>query len=165
MRLLAQVDALRAQDPAEAAEAALDLEAEARRIEHLAVATRARWYRADALRRASRLDDAVALVRLARAEFATTQPWDMYIAETWQIERRACLDGGDAEGARAALRGGLGWIEAALADVPDEFRDSFRNRNPVNEALLTARAPRSRAAGDAALQNSTRRPEAATGRR
>jgi len=104
-------------------------------------------------------------VRLARAEFATTQPWDMYIAETWQIERRACLDGGDAEGARAALRGGLGWIEAALADVPDEFRDSFRNRNPVNEALLTARAPRSRAAGDAALQNSTRRPEAATGRR
>ena len=165
MRLLAQVDALRAQDPAEAAEAALDLEAEARRIEHLAVATRARGYRADALRRASRLDDAVALVRLARAEFATTQPWDMYIAETWQIERRACLDGGDAEGARAALRGGLGWIEAALADVPDEFRDSFRNRNPVNEALLTARAPRSRAAGDAALQNSTRRPEAATGRR
>jgi tetratricopeptide (TPR) repeat protein len=76
------------------------------RIEHLAVATKARWYRADALRRAGRIDDAVALVRLARAEFATTQPWDMYIAETWAIERRACLDGGDADAARAALRGG-----------------------------------------------------------
>jgi hypothetical protein len=39
MRLLAQIDALRAQEPAEAGEAALELEAQARRIEHLAVAT------------------------------------------------------------------------------------------------------------------------------
>jgi len=139
MRLLAQIDALHAQDGAEAAEAALELEAEAQRIEHLAVATKARWYRADALRRAGRIDDALALVRLARTEFATTQPWDMYIAETWAIERRVCLDAGDAGTARTALRAALAWIEAALADVPDEFRDSFRHRNPVNEGLLAAR--------------------------
>ena len=139
MGLLAKIDALRAQDPAEAAEAALELEAQAQRIEHLAVATKARWYRADALRRAGRIDDAVALVRLARAEFATTQPWDMYIPETWSIERRVGLDAGDAEAARVALRGGLAWIEAALGDVPEEFRDSFRHRNPINDGLLAAR--------------------------
>ena len=142
MHLLAQIDALRAQDGTEAAEAALELEAEAQRIEHLAVATKARWYRADALRRAGRIDDALAPVRLARAEFATTQPWDMYIAETWAIERRVCLDAGDAGTARTALRAALAWIEAALADVPDEFRDSFRHRNPVNEGLLAARTSR-----------------------
>jgi tetratricopeptide (TPR) repeat protein len=139
MRLLAQIDALRAQEPAEAAEAALELEAHARRIEHLAVATKARWYRADALRRAGRIDDALALVRLARADFASTQPWDMYIAETWSIERRAALDAGDADAARGALRAALAWIEVALGDVPDEFRDSFRHRNPINDALLAAR--------------------------
>jgi len=139
MRLLAQVDALRTQDPAEAAEAALALEAQAERIEHLAVATKARWYRVDALRRSGRLDEALALARQARDEFAHTQPWDMYIPEAWAIARRAFLEAGDDDAARAALRRALAWIEAALPDVPEEFRDSFRHRNAVNEWLLAAR--------------------------
>ena len=140
MRLLAQIDALRARDPAEAADAALDLVAQAERIEHLAVATKARWYRVDALRRAGRLDEASALARVAQAAYAETQAWDMYVPEAWSIARRVYLEAGDPDGARVALRHALTWIEAALADVPDEFRDSFRHRNPVNEGLLAARS-------------------------
>ena len=110
MRLLAQIDALRAQDPAEAAEAALELEAAG--PAHRAPRGRDQGALVPGRRAAPRRPDRRAPSRwcaLARTEFATTQPWDMYIPETWAIARRACLDAGDADGGtrRAARRAGL----------------------------------------------------------
>ena len=76
---------------------------------------------------------------LYEVDYEETQPWDMYVPEAWSIARRVYLEAGDPDAARTALRRALTWIEAALADVPDEFRDSFRHRNAVNEGLLAAR--------------------------
>ncbi len=45
----------------------------------------------------------------------------------------------DPESGRRALREGVDWVHTvARYHVPDEFRDSFLHRNPVNRALLRA---------------------------
>ena len=43
---------------------------------------------------------------------------------------------GDAAEAGAVLAAARRWIEATAASLPDEFRASFRDRNPVNRLLL-----------------------------
>jgi hypothetical protein len=46
---------------------------------------------------------------------------------------------GDSVAAQAALERARSWIhDVALPNVPDEFKDSFLQRNPVNRAVLTA---------------------------
>ena len=55
--------------------------------------------------------------------------------------RTAAFDSsGDAVAAAAILATARCWIESAAAQMPEEFRASFRDRNPVNRLLL-ARAP------------------------
>jgi hypothetical protein len=45
---------------------------------------------------------------------------------------------GDVAAAHDALQRGVDWIRlATLKNVPEAFRDSFLNRNPVHRALLT----------------------------
>ena len=64
----------------------------------------------------------------------------MYLAEAWWTIHRA-LDGVPERRseARAALEQGVGWVrDVAARQVPDGFRDSFLDRNPVNRALLAA---------------------------
>ena len=66
-------------------------------------------------------------------------PDGLYIGEVWL----AALDSGvDAAAARTILDAAAGWIEAAAARLPEEFRGSFRDRNPVNRMLLTRAASR-----------------------
>ena len=60
-------------------------------------------------------------------------PDGLYIGEIWL----AALESGvDAAGANAILDAAAGWIEAAAARLPEAFRASFRDRNPVNRTLL-----------------------------
>jgi hypothetical protein len=49
---------------------------------------------------------------------------------------------GDGAAAAEAL-GAASWIQrTALPNVPDEFKDSFLNRNPVNRSILTTASRR-----------------------
>jgi hypothetical protein len=62
----------------------------------------------------------------------------MYRAEAWWIEFEAFSTGGDMVDATNSLAHAVDWINTvALPNVPDEFSDSFLNRNPINRAILT----------------------------
>lgn len=92
----------------------------------------------DALRRAGQFDQAVAAARALVDQFATRAEIGMYPAECWWLIHQALDAGGDRAGARAALHRGAHWVQAtAEARVPDEFRSSFLERNPINRGLLT----------------------------
>ena len=63
----------------------------------------------------------------------------IYHAELWLIAHQAFAAAGETAEALQALRSGLDWINStALPNVPDEYSESFLNRNPVNRAILTA---------------------------
>jgi hypothetical protein len=58
-------------------------------------------------------------------------------AEPWLHIARALQAGGDAR-AEAVRRDGVDWLQrTAREQVPEPFRDSFLQRNPVNRALLS----------------------------
>ena len=64
-------------------------------------------------------------------------PDSHYIGELWL----AALDSVDDVAVSNAILGdAVGWITATAARLPDAFRASFLDRNPLNRALLT-RAP------------------------
>lgn len=136
-RLLAAIDGLHLAEPAEAEQQAGALEGEAERIEYLAVAVKARWYRIDALRRGGRLQQASQLAHQALAGLARVKPWDMYLPEAWWIAHRVFSDSGEAPAANSVLATAHAWIATALHDVPAEFHDSFTQRNLINRALLS----------------------------
>ncbi len=93
----------------------------------------------DALRRAGRSADAATLARQIMAEFEDKPPIVRYPPEYWWIAHQALAAAGDDAGAAQALRRAVAWIrEVALSNVPDEFRDGFLHRNPVNRAVLAA---------------------------
>ena len=43
---------------------------------------------------------------------------------------------GEPEAASACLADGRRWIERIAASLPDQYRSSFLNRNPINRDLL-----------------------------
>jgi len=135
-RLLAGIDLLPLEAPARAAEHAAALEGQAHRIEYLAVAVKARWYRIEALCRAGRNDEAAALAREALAGLQAVKPWDMYLPEAWSIAHRALAATGQMQAAGDVVRMAQAWIAAAANDLPAEYRDSFMHRNAVNRAML-----------------------------
>ncbi len=66
-------------------------------------------------------------------------PDSLYIGEVWL----AALDSlGNAADASAILGDAVRWIAATAARLPDEFREAFLDRNPLNRALLTRVAAR-----------------------
>jgi len=136
-KLLAEMDLLRIEEPAAAVRHALALETQARRIEYLSMASKACWYRVDALRRAGRTGEASVLARQALAELAHVRPWDMYLPEAWWIAHRAFDASGETPAADAVLATARRWIAEAMSDVPPAFVDGFRQRNATNRALLT----------------------------
>src|SRR5207237_6176038 len=96
-KLLAEMDLLHLEEPAEAVRHALELEARAERIEYLSMASKARWYRVDMLRRAGRGEEASALARQALADLPHVRPWDMYLPEAWWIAHRAFGANGETQ--------------------------------------------------------------------
>lgn len=66
-------------------------------------------------------------------------PADLYIGEAWWLAAQVFDANGDGDDALMALARGAAWVRRiALPQVPDEFRDSFLQRNPSNRALLAA---------------------------
>ena len=63
-------------------------------------------------------------------------PDDVYIGEVWLVAAESLLAAGDPRLADV-LRSATQWILGAARDrVPEEFRDSFLNRNPFNRELI-----------------------------
>ena len=69
----------------------------------------------------------------------TQRATDLYPATAAAIGRDIFLARRDPDRAAACLARGVEWIQKnALPQVPEAYRDSFLNRNPVNRALLAA---------------------------
>ncbi len=72
-------------------------------------------------------------------QMAQVQPADLYLGEAWWIAAQVFDANGDGDDSLLALARGAQWVRrVALPSVPQEFRDSFLTRNPVNRALLAA---------------------------
>ena len=68
-------------------------------------------------------------------------PDALYVGELWL----AALDSADDDAAAdAIIDAAVPWIAGATAALPEELRKAFRDRNPVNRALLTRAAARPR---------------------
>jgi DNA-binding SARP family transcriptional activator/tetratricopeptide (TPR) repeat protein len=92
----------------------------------------------DALRRAGQHEQSARTARELTDDLATHAAIGMYPAEYWWLIFQAFDAAGDKAAALAALRRGVEWIQAtAQANVADEFKNSFLDRNPINRALLT----------------------------
>lgn len=84
-----------------------------------------------------KLDEARALALLVLADAEHVAPADIYPAEVWWSVADVLRAAGDAPRAVDAMARGRAWIEhQALPNVPDAFRSSFLERNPINVALL-----------------------------
>ena len=136
LRLPLQID-LAADDEPEVALRQLDtLRAEGERLGHLGTALAARIRAAEM---ASRIDPArAAREALAALELANErQTTALLPAELWLQCGRALVTAGDTARAAEVLSRGRAWLRAtALEQVPEPFRHSFLQRNPVNRELL-----------------------------
>ena len=111
----------------------------ARQLEFAGVAMKAGLRRAQALSRAGHTHDAALAMRELVEQMAHVQPADMYVGEAWWIAAQVFDANGDGDHSLLALARGAQWVRrVALPNVPEEFRDSFLQRNPVNRALLAA---------------------------
>jgi len=107
--------------------------------EYGGIALKARLLAARAALRADGAAAAAARWNELEALLATQRPVDLYPPTAAAIGRDIFLACEDPDRAAACLAQGIAWIQTtALPQVPDAYRDSFLNRNPVNRALLTA---------------------------
>ena len=99
-----------------------------------------------AARAALRLGDegsAVARWNELQGLLPTLHAADSYPPTAAAIGREILLAAGEADRAAELLAVAVAWIrQTALPQVPEAFRESFLDRNPVNRALLTAESRR-----------------------
>lgn len=111
----------------------------ATQLEFAGVAMKARLLHAHALSRSGQPAAAAGAMRGLVAQIDETQPSDLYLGEAWWIAAQVFEASGDGDQALMALARGAQWVRrVALPHVPDEFRDSFLQRNATNRALLAA---------------------------
>jgi DNA-binding SARP family transcriptional activator/tetratricopeptide (TPR) repeat protein len=76
--------------------------------------------------------------RRALALLRTREPDSLYPGEVWLAAFHALREAAPDEAAQA-LANGVTWVrDTAQKRVPEQFRDSFLHRNPVNRELLTS---------------------------
>jgi DNA-binding SARP family transcriptional activator len=140
LRLGAQLDLARELAPDEGVALCRQTRTEAMRLGLLALAQSARIREVDGLVRSGDAPAAAALAQSVLAQLEACHPSDLYLAEAWSTAYRALDSDPAARGAaRETLQRGQAWVrEVAARHVPEEFRDSFLHRNPVNRSLLTA---------------------------
>ena len=132
-------DAVGAADPAEAVQRCDEVLHMARQLEFGGVAVKARLLRAYALCHAGQASAAADAMRDVVGEMARTPPADMYRGKAWWLAAQVFDANGDSADALMALAQGTDWVRrVVLPEVPEEFRDSFLQRNPTNRALLAA---------------------------
>ena len=108
-------------------------------LEFAGVAMKARLLRAHALSRIGQTDAAATAMRELVPQLSTLQPADLYLGHAWWLAAQVFEASGDGDEALMALAHGAQWVRrVALPNVPEEFRDSFMQRNPINRALLAA---------------------------
>jgi hypothetical protein len=106
--------------------------------EYGGIALKARLLAARAALRAGDREGALARWSALQAPLMSLQPADcspVFEASVGYEILRGC----DApERAAAVLAPALDWLRQAATQVPEAFRDSFMNRNPIHRELLTA---------------------------
>lgn len=103
------------------------------------IATKARLLAARAALAAGAPADALARWNELEPTLDTLQPADGYPPLAGLTGHQILQANGVHERAHDALAQALHWVrQTALPQVPEAFRDSFLNRNPVNRALLLA---------------------------
>ena len=143
MRMLVQMDHALSLPPPQAVACCEAVQRMAEELEYLGIAAKARLMRARHLLRLGDVQTAISVLRDLPAHLTDVQPVDMYRAEAWWIEFEAFSAGGDMVDATNSLAHAVDWINTvALPSVPDEFSDSFLNRNPINRAILTTASRR-----------------------
>ncbi|MBE7420575.1 MAG: AAA family ATPase [Ideonella sp.] len=111
----------------------------ATQLEFAGVAMKARLLHAHALSRSGEHRAAADAMRELVPQIERVPPADLYLGEAWWIAAQVLEANGDGDQALLALAHGAQWVRrVALPHVPDEFRNSFLQRNPVNRALLAA---------------------------
>ena len=139
MRMLVQIDHAAILPPADAVAQCAGAQRTAEDAEYLGIAAKARLARIRHLLRAGDVKRATASWSDLPTYLNGVRPADMYPAEPWLIAYDVLLADGNVGAANDALVQGVEWIQnAALPNVPDEFKETFLSRNPVNRALLTA---------------------------
>ncbi len=108
-------------------------------LEFAGVAMKARLLRTHALSRAGETAAAARAMDELVAQLPALLPADLYLGQAWWLAAQVFEASGDGDQALMALAQGATWVRrVALPNVPDEFRDSFLQRNPTNRALLAA---------------------------
>ena len=135
---LAALQRAREAPAAEAASIAADVRRAFEGAEQWAGAVPARVVQMKALAaQPGKLDEARALALVVLADSDHVVPADIYPAEVWWSAAEVLRAAGDAPSAADAMARGRAWIkDRALPNVPDAFRSSFLERNPINVALL-----------------------------
>jgi len=115
----------------------------AERREYGGLVMKAKLLAAQATLRSGDRASAVARWNELQSFLATLHATDCYPPRAAAIGRDILLACGYADQAAQLLATAVAWIrETALPQVPDAFRESFLDRNPVNRALLTAESRR-----------------------
>jgi DNA-binding SARP family transcriptional activator len=138
MSMLVQLDVASLHPPGEAAQRCAQVRQMAEQTEYAGIALKARAHRARHLLRGDDVQAAASEWRETLEQYSGIQPTDMYLPELWLIGCEIHKAGGEAQEVTALLNRAAGWIhDIAMQCVPDEYRDSFLNRNPINRALLS----------------------------
>ena len=138
-RMLAQLEAARAQMSADIVGVYKEVREAAESMELFGIAMKARLLEIEAHSWAGAQEKASAGAADVLPMFAHCQPADMYWPEAQWIVVQALKGAGAHQVADDVLGQAANWIEhEALPQVPPPFRDSFLQRNPVNRAMLAA---------------------------
>lgn len=142
--LLAQLEQAIDSDPAAGAQIAASVEEQAVQRMHGPLQVEAQVVGCMCLINAGEVKAAAAKAR-GLVGWSTRSPtWTLYPGTIFWHAFDALDADGDSASALEILGRGVAWINAALRDVPDEFRASFLERNPINRAILTTATRRLR---------------------
>jgi DNA-binding SARP family transcriptional activator len=135
--LLVQLEQAIDARPAEGAMIAAAVEAQADERMHRSLQLDAQVIGCATLLASGAIEKAAQKARAAVHFAAKSITWTVYRGDLWWRAHEALAAAGAENEALAALTQAVAWIDATLPNVPDECRDSFLNRNPVNRAILT----------------------------
>ncbi len=145
IQMLAELEETLARPAENAVARCEDVWRRAETLEYEGVAMKARLLTAQHRLRAGDASAGAAEMHRLLPRLDSTRPADMYFAEAWWIAYEVFEANHDPASATAALRRARDWIhQTAQSSVPDEFRDSFLSRNPINRAIVTAASRRLR---------------------
>jgi len=143
VRLKIDIEVAREMPPAERVERLSALIAEAAERQYGGLERHALAYQFEALHAVGDFQGVKALAQQKLADLERLAPISIYPAELWWILFQALDAAAEPSAAIDCLRRAVDWItQTALPNVPEEFKDSFLSRNPINRAILTTASRR-----------------------